>query len=55
MGENSTAITIIKICELIILLGESIICGLLPLYWFKFGLWDNLVGKHLKIALKLWV
>ena len=38
MGENSTAITIIKICELIILLGESIICGLLPLYWFKFGL-----------------
>lgn len=38
MSDNSTAIIIIKVCELIVLLSESIICGLLPIYWYSYYL-----------------
>ena len=55
MSENSTAIIIIKVCELIVLLSESIICGLLPLYWLYIYFNHFNKGKNLKITLKQWV
>ena len=57
MSDNSTAIIIIKVCELIVLLSESIICGLLPIYWYLFLTNKNnpiFLGKNLKIILKRW-